>query len=351
MARFLHYVALNFSSILEMAFTMDQMLFTPKSEDEDDNVLSRKHVFISGLARAGTTALMRLFYETGEFCSLTYRDMPFPLSPNLWRKCSGGSAREGGMNERAHGDGMMIDFDSPEALEEVFWRVFCGDLYLLPDRLIAMEARKNDIDKFRKYIAGLLQIYNSKRYLSKNNNNIVRLSSIRKAFPHAVIIIPFRDPVQHALSLYNQHRRFVEIHREDKFSKKYMKWLAHHEFGSDHRYFDLNSTASTKSLDDPEYWLEQWINVYGYILKQEQETYLAPCFVGYEELCDDPEMVWKALANCAMVGDELPAGFVLSKAPEHEKCDIESKILKQAYQIYSKLKDRFDVTVLGNNQS
>ncbi len=330
---------------------MDQMLLTFKPEHEDaDNVQNRKHVFISGLARAGTTALMRLFYETGEFCSLTYRDMPFPLSPNLWRKCRGGGDREGRMNERAHADGMMVDFDSPEALEEVFWRVFCGDQYILPDRLTAMAAGKSEIEKFRKYIAGLLQINDSERYLSKNNNNIIRLSSIRKAFPNSVMIIPFRDPIQHSLSLHNQHRRFVALHREDKFSKKYMKWLVHHEFGSDHRFFDLHSTASTKSLDDPEYWLEQWINVYGYILNHAQETNLELCFVGYEELCDDPEMVWKAVAHCATVREQLPAGFVLSKAPAHEKCDLDANILKQAYHIHGKLKDRFDATVLGNNR-
>jgi len=111
-----------------MSFILDQMLH--KSDPE--RVREQKHIFIAGLARAGTTALMRLFYETGEFCSLTYRDMPFPLAPLLWKKLMRFSAREQGLRERPHGDGIFVGFDSPEALEEVFWRVFCGEQYILP---------------------------------------------------------------------------------------------------------------------------------------------------------------------------------------------------------------------------
>jgi len=122
-ARLLHYFALNFRSIAEMSFMTDQMLH--KSDPE--LAKERKHVFISGLARAGTTALMRLFYETGEFCSLTYRDMPFPLAPFLWKGVIGYSAKDGSLSERAHGDGILVDFDSPEALEEVSGGYFAGN--------------------------------------------------------------------------------------------------------------------------------------------------------------------------------------------------------------------------------
>jgi len=126
---------------------------------------------------------------------------------------------------------------------------------ILPDRLTPMTADQGIINVFRKYIAGLLKINNSNRYLSKNNNNILRLSSLKKTFPHAVIIVPYRDPVQQSLSLYQQHCRFIKLHREDKFSRDYMKWLVHHEFGSDHRFFAVDKAASTKSSDKPDYWL------------------------------------------------------------------------------------------------
>ncbi|HPJ68626.1 MAG TPA: sulfotransferase [Desulfobacteraceae bacterium] len=336
-ARLLHYFALNFRMIAEMSFMTDQIL----NKSDPEPVQNRKHVFISGLARAGTTALMRLFYETGEFCSLTYRDMPFPLAPFLWKGLTGFSAKDGSLSERSHGDRILVDFDSPEALEEVFWRIFCGDQYILPDRLIPMKAEEKVIHAFRKYIASLLEINNSYRYLSKNNNNIIRLSSIYKAFPNAVIIIPYRDPAQQSLSLLNQHRRFVEMHSENKFSRNYMKWLVHHEFGSDHRYFDVDETISTKSLDSPDYWLDQWTRVYRYLLKNAKEFDMTLLFVDYEELCDNPEVVWKALSRYTSLPEDLPSGFVLSKAGSREGFNIEQDTINEAYCIHSELKYYF----------
>ena len=38
------------------------------------------------MARSGTTILLNAIYETNEFASLTYQDMPFILSPNIWSK-------------------------------------------------------------------------------------------------------------------------------------------------------------------------------------------------------------------------------------------------------------------------
>ena len=56
-----------------------------------------------------------------EFETLTYRDMPFILAPLLWDKISRPLRKAGEKVERAHGDGMMVSFDSPEAFEEVVW--------------------------------------------------------------------------------------------------------------------------------------------------------------------------------------------------------------------------------------
>ena len=37
------------------------------------------HVFVMGLARSGTTVLLNALYESSEFASLSYKDMPFVL--------------------------------------------------------------------------------------------------------------------------------------------------------------------------------------------------------------------------------------------------------------------------------
>ena len=39
----------------------------------------KEHVFITGLARSGTTILLNALYKSNIFASLTYSDMPFVL--------------------------------------------------------------------------------------------------------------------------------------------------------------------------------------------------------------------------------------------------------------------------------
>lgn len=293
--KLLHHLALQFSFVSEMSFDLEQ---SSLGKDRAD-ISNRQHVFVSGLARAGTTVLMRSLFETGQFASLTYRDMPFVLAPNLWSKLSGVSKAEMDKEERAHGDGVMVDFDSPEALEEVFWRVFSGDQYLSETGLRPYLPDDETQEKFLQYVYAILTRYQSERYLSKNNNNILRLGSIGQVFPEAIILVPFRDPLQHAFSLLKQHRLFVKEQQEDPFTERYMTWLAHHEFGKAHRPFiwpDAGETVNT-DRDSLDYWLEQWINAHQYLLARYSELSGRMRFVGYELICDQTDLVWQGLSS------------------------------------------------------
>ena len=80
-SKLLHQISLGSPFVGEALFDIEQSLHLSKSEEVTDG----HHVFVCGLARAGTTVLMRRLYESKQFVSLTYRDMPFVLSPNLWR--------------------------------------------------------------------------------------------------------------------------------------------------------------------------------------------------------------------------------------------------------------------------
>ena len=109
-----------------MSFAIENALIKKPQE------LPGNHVFISGLARSGTTILLKYLYETGAFKSLTYSDMPFVLMPNTWKKISRKKTKSS-KHERAHNDSIKIGPDSPEAFEEVFWRVFFGKNYIRDD--------------------------------------------------------------------------------------------------------------------------------------------------------------------------------------------------------------------------
>ncbi len=86
------------------------------------------------------------------------------MAPGLWSKMSGVSSKKGEMKARAHGDGLDVSYDSPEALDEVFWWVFSGDDYIRDDRLLQMAADDEAIEKYRLYITATLRHYGAKRY-------------------------------------------------------------------------------------------------------------------------------------------------------------------------------------------
>ena len=330
--RLLHRLALDYGSIAEMSFDLDQKMVRV----DQDEIVSRQHVFISGLARAGTTVLMRRFHATDLYRSLTYRDMPFILAPNLWQRLALNSKRETEDAERAHGDNLLVNIDSPESLDEVFWRIFVGDEYLKKAHLEPHEPSGDIIQKYICYVNAILAAHSPRRelYLSKNNNNILRLGAIHQAFPNALILIPFREPLQHALSLLLQHRRFSELQKKSGFTLSYMSWLGHHEFGLDHRPFLLDSAASsTYSTDTLDYWLQLWCQTYAWLENSKPESAL---FICYEDLCTDKGN-WTRLAALAniKIGHINGGSFKLSSRPV-DAC-VDQGLNDYASAIYNRL--------------
>jgi hypothetical protein len=306
---------------------------------------------------------MRRFYASGAFRSLTYREMPFVLMPRIWAWLSASSHKVPKKEQRAHGDGLMVDYDSPEALEEVFWRLFAGGRYLRDDRLVPMTADEEILGKFRAYVTTIL---NSRpgpadqtsevsetsevlgrgsaalRYLSKNNNNILRLPSLYRAFPNAVVIVPFREPAQHANSLLVQHRRFVEKHRADRFARKYMTWLGHHEFGSDHRPFRFpGGRLIYQNTDGLNYWMELWINTYEWLLSNAPESIV---FQGYEDLCGCLEDAWTRLAAVAEIPIETVNADEIALKRRAIEGAIDAGLERLADEVYLKLVERASPT-------
>lgn len=337
--RALHHLALGSRPVAELCFDLNLLLSPGAGESGGDE----RHVFVSGLARAGTTIIMRRLHETGAFRSLTYRDMPFVLCPNLWRRISALSPRSIAAVERAHGDSLQVDVDSPEALDEVFWRVFAGDDYIKADHLRPHAVDAELVGKFRRYISCILHAPEDgqprSRYLSKNNNSILRLAGIAAAFPKSVILIPFRDPVQHAASLLNQHRKFSEIQGENEFARSYMRWLAHHEFGREFKPFwfaaDQPVAPSAFERSDINFWIETWLRVYGWIRDSKPADAVLVC---YEDLCADPA-IWRRIAELADVADAAAAdGARFSRATDRENPEPDRELLAAARELYGELR-------------
>lgn len=309
-------------------------------------IVVRQPVFITALPRAGTTLLLELFVSQNEFVSHSYRHMPFVLTPMLWQRYSSRFQRTGNTMERAHGDGMLINEDSPEALEEIVWRSFWGKHYQA-DCIRPWETRRDpEFDDFlpkhmRKIIALQSQAAGC-RYISKNNLNIARLDLLKQIFADATIIVPFRQPLQHAASMLRQHLNFIQIHQQDAFARDYMAAIGHFDFGANLRPVDFDGWLATAQYRDPAelgFWLEYWVASYRHILGKA----VGPvCLLGYEALCADPV---RGLAEIAdYTGIRNKATFVaqagrLKQGPEHgvNVDGIDAGLLESAAALYREL--------------
>ncbi|MCP5381646.1 MAG: sulfotransferase [Kordiimonadaceae bacterium] len=331
--KILHRLALQNTAFAEMSFDLNLRLY----KHEIANVSPLQHIFIAGLARSGTTILMRQLYDTVRYRSLTYQDMPFVLAPNIWQKFSSSSHKSYEQSERMHGDGIKISPDSPEALEEVFWRIFTGSEYIKKDRLIPYHVSQEIIAKFRQYVSLIILSgkTDAKFYLSKNNNNILRLPAIRKAFPSALILVPFRNPLTHANSLFYQHKLFIKLQNQNQFTRKYMDWLGHFEFGSGHKIFDFgNQSSKNQNIDDFNYWLDLWINTYDGIRNTASKDVH---FICYEDLCKNKD-VWKNISHLAGIEKTPVHNFILREKEIVE--DIDKNKLDKAFILYESLRNK-----------
>ncbi len=302
----------------------------------------KPHVFISGLARAGTTIFLRALYQTGIFRSLTYRDMPFVLMPNIWKRLSKSFRTYLSEKERAHGDRILVNYDSPEAFEEVFWRIFCGKEYIFSNSLQPHDVEGDIISDFRQFVEHIVTCSDNNiqtRYLSKNNNNILRLRAIKKAFPNSLITILFRDPLQQSYSLLKQHRLFSELHKEDSFSYDYMTWLGHHEFGKSHKPFRFSSGDSiSETFNDPydiNYWLQIWCNTYNFIIENCPEETM---FISYEALCNMPlETIDKVFSRASIKISSAEIIEFFRQSSQKTIEGVEKNLEKEARVLYEML--------------
>lgn len=313
--RGLHWLALGPEVVRRLTFALECRYALSQSDTAYVQTLhgtvgpADGAVYVCGLARSGTTMLLRTLNEIDVFRSMTYRDMPFVLAPNLWSHISRYAQHPAVSVERAHADGIRVDFDSPEGFEEVFWRTFgsrSADLSCLGFN----QPSAVELATFAGYRA---LVANPKirgkdgdvlrRYLSKNNNNLLRLSSLG-ADPTAVVLLVYRNPVATARSLYRQHQRFCEEQQEDKFIKVYMDWLLHHEFGLGHLPFSFAVPRMNTSLKpgDLDYWLDYWDAVYRYVLEQVDARFY---LVNHDELRAEPVETLKSILAVINVETEV----------------------------------------------
>ncbi len=338
--RLLHRVA--FASLdMQMALGDVENRLHAASIDLD---LARRPVFVTSLPRAGTTVMLNLLAALPEFASATYRHMPFTLSPLLWDKLSRRLRRDGVSSERAHGDGVMVDYDSPEAFEEVLWMAFFPRHYG-PEAIQPWDAGESP-DGFEAFMRRhMAKIVGAKpgaaRYLSKNNANVARLGMLARMFPDATVAVPIRHPWAQVASLLRQHRRFAELHAQDAFARRYMESIGHFEFGEALRPIAFGGAVRDLSeAGSPEFWLTYWCDAYESALAEAGERVV---FVDHDALCAAPRPRLEALAaSLDLAQPKLltdQAAKLRPPAPAPAP-DVPAPLARRALELHERLRGR-----------
>lgn len=333
-----HIFAFSSPSVLKGASWLeDRFVAAP------DLKVSDRPIFITSLARGGTTAFLNAMYTIPDIATHLYRDMPFLTSPMLWNRLAGGQKRKVERHERAHGDGLEIDLDTPEAFEEVIWKMYWPEKYHSGiDLWRSPEDRNPDAERFlRRHMAKIVQARRGQgrptasRYCSKNNANIGRIPYLRAAFPEGKIVIVVRRPESHAASLLRQHRNFLKQHQEDTFVQRYMRDIGHFEFGLLHK--PILFPGFSASAYDPmseDYWLNYWIKAFSHVLDHQEDC----VFVLQDDLRTDPEKTMQRI--CIETGVDPKGsqfeGFFHSR-PDLTDTTGSKELLEEAREIYQKL--------------
>ena len=291
-----------------------------------------KFLIVSGLARSGTTSMMNTLSKNQIFDSLSYSNMPFLLSPKTWGKVYRPSGKK--RKERRHGDGIFVNENSNEGLEEYFFKSILKDSFITSSSLVKHNLSEESYELYLRY-QGLISASPERYYLAKNNNMLLRYESLRNFNKNFIFLLLFRDPLSHAFSLYQMHNNFSSEQEKDPFIIEYMNWLVHHEFGLNHKYFNLDKTKLDGDKSTLNYWLKIWINFYRYAEKiKDENTY----FICYETYCEKPNFILNKILkkfNSLLVIESKP---YLQHKEVKEKYSAE--ILNEAMIIYNKLKSK-----------
>jgi len=285
--------------------------------DELDGIAIAKPIYVTGLARSGTTILLELLSRLPSMATHRYRDFPPIWTPYFWNRfLELVPQRDVRPRERPHQDGIEITPESPEAMEEPIWmRYFPRSHDPSAPNLLGRETRNEEFaEVYRRHIRKILLVRNGRRYLAKGNYNVARLAYIQALFADARFVVPIRHPLGHVASLARQHHNFTAGQSANPSAREYLRRVGHFEFGLDRVPVNMGHDDAIgdvlerwRSGDELGGWAAYWSHVYGRLKDQlETDATLASAVlvVRYEELNDQPqETLRRVLEHCGIESD------------------------------------------------
>lgn len=277
---------------------------------ETEQLVVDRPVYVTGLARSGTTILTEMLERHPHLTCHRYSDFPNVWTP-YWRNYLLEKTRIHApkMVERAHSDRIQVSNDSPEAVEEVLWMYFFPSLHdATLNQVLDGQLCNSKFDLYyRQHILKLLAVRKANRYLAKGNYNISRIRYILELFPDAKFLVPVRDPVHHVASLMRQHELFTKGSQQDTRIPLQMAMSGHFEFGPQRTPVSFDEPRATQAIIDcwqqgreAQGWARYWAESYQHILGQLEEfpeVRKACLLFRYEDLCANSARMIDAIVD------------------------------------------------------
>eukprot|EP00736_Rhodelphis_marinus_P006506 Rmarinus@m.24576 len=286
-------------------------------------------VFVGGIARGGTTITMHLLWECGLGSFVVHDAMFTPITLFHERFIYDLLPYPKEEKERIHQDGIMMNQETAEALEEQFWMAEFPQIHDRFTSSILEEdvSRPTFEQRFKDLMRKVCCARGTERYVSKNNYVLTRLAYMHSFLPDARFLIVIRHPVFHLDSYLKAHDLLVRTQKTYPFFYDMMDTVGHYEFGLDVRFINVDNAKQKKIYElwdkhvadfTPEGDLARltaltwyWAAVYEFCYKQiSSKPELQKCtkLVLHEDLCNrvkGPSVVSDILDFCEISGPKV----------------------------------------------
>jgi hypothetical protein len=276
-------------------------------------------IYITGLARSGSTILLELISNIRQIGTHRYCDFPFVATPWLWDKyrqristnpiCT--------PSEHPHRDKIQITPLSPESMEEPLWQTWFPTIHNVDAVHPIPESTNNPrfARFYQQHINKTLLIRRAERYAAKNNYHLTRIEYLLRLFPDARFIIPVRHPITHIASLLRQHELFCHYSKEDSRVGRYLEATGHYEFGPQrvpihmHRSSIEPIRTALRNQHDHIAYAIQWRDIYAKpltLLNEKPSLVQQITIVKHEDFCSDPYAAWQRIAKTCDLDEKSP---------------------------------------------
>ena len=292
-----------FDSFNKLSFLLDKLETLILFKDINKINFDRP-IYITGLARAGTTIILEMLNKYPDLAAHQYKHFLIPYLPYLIEQIFKKNIIFTKSFERLHKDGIIVTYKSPEVIEEIFWQKFFDDIHNENNsNVISGSVSNPKFESFyRNHIRKLLLSQDCSRYLAKNNYNVTRLEYLLRLFPNSKFLLIIRNPVDHIASLIKQTKLFIKLEQEIPLLKDWLRIIGHHEFGNHQVCINVGNTELIRKIrklwrNKKTYvkgWAYYWSSIYDFIanhLDTNKNLKKATLIVRYDDLCETPAKI------------------------------------------------------------